>query len=199
MSLNKSVIGSPNITLRSDVTNSGAPFIRIVSTTNTSSYAMGITAGSSLLRISYNAGTTAVPGTTDVVTISSAGDVTVTNNISAISVASTGTINSVTDGNIVIDASLDQFATWIASFAANRTLQIGNLTNGRWVKVYMRNTNASSRIHTIQASTTLAGYGNVNLAASGGVSQTSITLSATTGTAVVFVGNVNGTFIGYFG
>jgi hypothetical protein len=62
-----------------------------------------------------------------------------------------------------------------------KTLQISNLTAGRMITVYLRNTNASARVVTIQASTTTSGYANVNLspATPGAASVVSVSLAAT--------------------
>jgi 2-keto-3-deoxy-6-phosphogluconate aldolase len=66
------------------------------------------------------------------------------------------------------------------------------------VTIYMRNTNASARVITIQASTTTSGYANVNLspATPGAASVVSVSLAATSGTAVVKLFNANGSICG---
>lgn len=106
--------------------------------------------------------------------------------------------SSTADATTTMDASLYQWGRWIANFTAARTLQISNLTAGRMVFVYLRNTNGtSSRAITINASTTAAGYAGVNMAVGGGAaSATSITLAITSGTACIWVANSDGTFIG---
>ena len=98
-----------------------------------------------------------------------------------------------------IDARQFTQAAWITSFAANRTLRIANLTTGRAVWVYLRNTNAAARTITVQASTA-ATYGNVNMspASAGAASVTGLSLAAGSGTAMVLVMNINGNIVGAF-
>jgi hypothetical protein len=94
-------------------------------------------------------------------------------------------------------------SSWIASFTAGRTLTISNLTDGKSIKIYIRNTNASSRQITIQASTTTSGHTNV--LCSRGIDTASVTaptaisiisLAANSGAATIWVANVGGTFVG---
>jgi hypothetical protein len=83
--------------------------------------------------------------------------------------------------------------------ATGVTVQFSNLTNGREVKLYVRNTNATARLVNFEASTTTSGFASVNLAPGnppGGASVSGITLSGSTGTAMVWVGNINGTIVG---
>lgn len=104
---------------------------------------------------------------------------------------------STSNATITVDASTYQFGIWIASFTAGRTLQVSNLTAGRWVKIYVRNTNGTARAITWQASTTTSGYASVNMSRGAGqTSVTSTTLAATSGTATVWIANVEGTFVG---
>jgi hypothetical protein len=84
------------------------------------------------------------------------------------------------------------------SFPAGMTLQISNLTQGRFVYIFIQNTNASARIITLTASTTTSGYAAPNFttaAGGGGVSTNTVNLAATTGCAVFFVTNVLGTIV----
>jgi hypothetical protein len=146
--------------------------------------------------------------TTEVMRINASGNVGINNNnpqtrlgvggeIRGQIFSNVGVTNNVTDANFTLDASTNQFATWIVSFGASRTLQVSNLTDGRWVKVYVRNTNSATRAITWQASTTTSGFANVNMSNGGGaVSVTSTTLAATTGTAVVWIANIGGTIVG---
>jgi hypothetical protein len=119
---------------------------------------------------------------------------------------STPSINSIThgnsssgiDGNVTVEADQHNLFAWIASLSAARTLFISNLTAGRMVTVYLRNTNATGRVITIQASTTTSGHANVNLSpsVSGGASVSVVSLAATSGTAVIRVFNANGNICG---
>lgn len=108
--------------------------------------------------------------------------------------------SSTADAAISIDASAVERYSHIASFTADRTVQVSNLTPGRELMLYLRNTNASSRIITIQASTTTVSHANVNLAPGAGTmgaaSVSTVTLAATSGTSVVWVANINGNIVG---
>lgn len=109
-----------------------------------------------------------------------------------------GNGNSTSNGNIIVSAASFTLYSWQASFTAARTLQVSDLTAGRMVTIYVRNTNASARVITIQASTTTSGYANVNLspATPGAASVVSVSLAATSGTAVIRVFNANGSICG---
>jgi hypothetical protein len=107
------------------------------------------------------------------------------------------------DGQYDFDAATTTVASWIANLTATRNLVISNLTAGRMAKVYVRNTNGSARQISVFASTTAAGHVAVNLAgnfvganAAGQVSATSVTLAATSGTAVITVWNAGGSLVG---
>jgi hypothetical protein len=110
--------------------------------------------------------------------------------------ASSGT----TDGNIIIDCSATERYYHVASFTADRTLYFNNFTPGKEVVVYLRNTNASSRTITVQASTTTSSHANVSLAPGAGTigaaSVSTVTLAATSGTTVIWVSNIDGNFAG---
>lgn len=106
---------------------------------------------------------------------------------------------STTSGTVVINASLVERFNYTASMATGVTVQFQNLTNGREVKLYVRNTNATARPVTFEASASTSGFTGVNLSPGnppGGPSVSGITLSGTTGTAMVWVGNINGTIVG---
>jgi hypothetical protein len=110
-----------------------------------------------------------------------------------------GSSSTVNETPITIDASQVQYHSRIASFTAARTVEVSNLTPGRWVQIYIRNTNASSRTITVSASTTTTGFSNVNLAVSttaGSTSAVSFSLAATSGTAVIWVANIDGDIVG---
>lgn len=108
--------------------------------------------------------------------------------------------SSTSDASVVVNAAATDLYCHIASFTADRTIQISNLTSGQEVKMYLRNTNASSRTITIQASTTEASYANVNLAPGAGTmgaaSVSTVSLAATSGTTVIWIANINGNIVG---
>jgi hypothetical protein len=119
--------------------------------------------------------------------------------ITATTYSVSGNSSTVNQTPVAIDASQVQYHSRIASFTANTTVQVSNLTSGRWVQIYIRNTNASARTITVQASTTTTGFANVNLAVSttaGSASAVSFSLAATSGTAVIWVANINGNIVG---
>ena len=107
--------------------------------------------------------------------------------------------SSTADAAISLDASSTERYSHIASFTADRTLQISNLVPKKEMTIYLRNTNASARVITIQASVTTSSFSNVNLApgtGSGAASVSTVTLAANTGTAVVWVSNIDGNIVG---
>ena len=95
-----------------------------------------------------------------------------------------------------MDASVASRGSWIADFTDDRTLDILNLTSGQEVLVYVSNTNGTARTITVRASTTTTGATNINFAREGAASVTGISLAISTGTAVFWVANINGTFVG---
>jgi len=102
------------------------------------------------------------------------------------------------DSDQTVDALEYELATWIAGFTQTRTLNVSNLTLGRKVMIYVRNTNGSSRTINVQASASASSFTPVNLAVgAGAVSATSVTLAATTGTSVITLFNVNNTLVGW--
>jgi len=112
-----------------------------------------------------------------------------------------GSDTTTTSGTVTIDALSFERFNYTASMATPVTVQFSNMTNGREVKAYVRNTNATARLITIAASTTTSGFTGVNLSFGsppGGASASGITLSGTTGTTMVWVGNINGTIVGGF-
>jgi hypothetical protein len=132
------------------------------------------------------------------------GDASITGdvNITGITTSTNFSISgekSTTDGNILVDASATQYYSHIASFTNNRSVLVSNLTPGRWVQIYIRNTNATARTITVQASGTDTSHTNVNLAlstTSGTTSVVSFSLAATSGTAVIWVANIDGDIVG---
>ena len=109
---------------------------------------------------------------------------------------SLGSYTSTTDGDETMDASVASRGSWIADFTDDRTLDILNLTSGQEVLVYVSNTNGTARTITVRASTTTTGATNINFAREGAASVTGISLAISTGTAVFWVANINGTFVG---
>ena len=110
-----------------------------------------------------------------------------------------GSDTTTTSGVVVIDALVYERFNYTASMATGVTVQFSNLGNGREVKLYMRNTNATGRPVSIQASTSSSGHTAVNLSTGslpGAASVSGVTLSGSTGTALVWVGNINGTIVG---
>jgi hypothetical protein len=83
------------------------------------------------------------------------------------------------------------------SFGAGMTLQISNLTQGRFMYIFIQNTNASARIITLTASTTTSGYAAPNFTSVGNglASTNTVSLAATTGCCVFYVTNVLGTIV----
>ena len=99
------------------------------------------------------------------------------------------------------DADTTTIASWISSFSATANLVISNLTAGRKVTVYVRNTNGTGRTLNVTASATTGGHVAVNMAgttanAAGAASGTSVALVANTGTAVITVWNAGGSIVG---
>jgi hypothetical protein len=102
------------------------------------------------------------------------------------------------DEDRTIDAFQSSLSAYTASFTATRTLRISNLIQGRMVTVYVRNTNGSSRTINVEASDTEEDFVSVNMSRGAGqTSVTSITLAATSGTAVITVFGANGEICGF--
>jgi hypothetical protein len=108
--------------------------------------------------------------------------------------------SSTSDASVIVNAAATDLYAHVASFSADRTFQISNLTSGQEVKIYLRNTNASARTITIQASATEADYANVNLAPGAGTmgaaSVSTVALAATSGTSLIYVANIAGVITG---
>jgi hypothetical protein len=109
-------------------------------------------------------------------------------------------LSSTADASVVVNASTTDLYSHVASFSADRTVQIANLTSGQEIRLYLRNTNASARTITIQASASEADYANVELAPGAGTmgatSVSTVSLAATSGTTVIWVANISGTIVG---
>jgi hypothetical protein len=110
---------------------------------------------------------------------------------------SAGSNSSTSTSNLTIDASTTQSMYWVASFAATQSLIINNLTQGRHVRVYIRNTNATQRHIIFSGSTTTSGHSGINMAVSvGGSSITTQPISATNGTMLAHIENIGGFIVG---
>lgn len=110
-----------------------------------------------------------------------------------------GSNTSTTSGVVTIDGALYDRFNYTASIATGVTVNFSNLTNGREVKLYIRNTNATARPINFAASSSDTGHTAVNLAPGnppGSASVSGITLSGSTGTAMVWVGNIDGSIVG---
>jgi hypothetical protein len=108
-------------------------------------------------------------------------------------------LNTATTGTLVVDASSTSYVIREASFGGNIGVDISNLTTGRSVFIYARNTNASARILTIRADIATT-YAAVILANRGTAAITTgaITLAASGGAVGVWVFNAGGTIRGSF-
>jgi hypothetical protein len=86
---------------------------------------------------------------------------------------------------------------WVASFTANRSLIINNISQGRQVRVYIRNTNATARTITFSGSTTTTGHAGINMALGGGIaSGASVSFVGSSGTAYATIENIGGFIVG---
>jgi hypothetical protein len=112
-------------------------------------------------------------------------------------IQTSGSNSSTSDANLTIDASLTQSMYWVASFTATRSLVVNNLTQGRQVRVYIRNTNATQRQIIFSGSTTTSGHGLTNMAVNAGAaSVTTQNIAANNGTMLATMENMGGFIIG---
>jgi hypothetical protein len=103
------------------------------------------------------------------------------------------TFSVTADANLTVDASLTQSVWWVASLTATRSLVVNNLTTGRHVKVYIRNTNGTQRQITFSGSTTTTGHAGINMAISaGGASAITQNIAASNGTMLAHIQNFGG-------
>ena len=121
----------------------------------------------------------------------------------SVDMANVNSVSSITgNSNQTVNASTNNKVYWEASLSTGRTLSVSNLTAGREVTVWMRNTGAQNTI-TIQASTTTSSYQSVELAdddTTNGAAISSFTCGDGTGTngiAEIHVINIGGEFIGH--
>lgn len=104
--------------------------------------------------------------------------------------------NSV-DANLQFNAAITQSMYWVASFTATRSLIIDNISQGRMVRVYIRNTNATQRQISFSGSTTNTGHAGINMAISaGGASATTQNIAGSNGTMFVTIENIGGFIVG---
>jgi hypothetical protein len=118
-------------------------------------------------------------------------------NASAI-IANVSSSNA-TSGSVTFDAGITQLGRWTASLdnTSTHNLLISNLTNGKSITVYARNTSAGSRTINCLASTTNSGHTVVNMSrGTGQTSVTSIQLANNTGTATFWFANIDGVIVG---
>ena len=169
-------------------------------TTGTYNFVTGTTATGNTKTI--NIGTNGASGSTTAISLGSSNGTTITFN-GTVSVAN-GTLtrtsnSSASDADATVDASLyDYYAYVQATSATARSINVSNLTAGKQITIYLRNTNAGTKLINILASLTTSGFAAVNMSKgdAGGTSVQSVTLAATSGTAVVTVFNINGVFGG---
>jgi hypothetical protein len=99
--------------------------------------------------------------------------------------------------NLTIDASLTQSFYWAAAFSATQGLFVSNLSTGRHVKVYIRNTGSLPKGIGFSGSTTTTGHTGINMAVNAGAaSVTTQPIVATSGTMVVWIENMGGFIVG---
>jgi hypothetical protein len=114
-----------------------------------------------------------------------------------LNIQNSGSNSSTADANLTIDASLTQSMYWVASFTATRSLVVNNLTQGRSVRVYIRNTNATQRQIIFSGSTTTSGHGLTNMAVNAGAaSVTTQNIVANNGTMIATMENMGGFIVG---
>lgn len=119
-----------------------------------------------------------------------------------ITAPTSGNASQATDADATVDASTVEYFAYLQNTSGTaRTINISNLTAGRKITLYLRNSNAATKVINIAASTTAASFASVNLSKgdAGGASATAVTLAVTSGTATVTVFNANGTIGGSIG
>ena len=112
-----------------------------------------------------------------------------------------GNATSTADADAVVNASTITFYSYIQSASGTaRTINISNLTAGKKVVLYLRNTNVATKIINIAAGTGVS-YSPVNMSRgnAGGTSVTSVTLAATSGTQKFTLFNAGGVIGGNIG
>jgi hypothetical protein len=110
-----------------------------------------------------------------------------------------GNASTTTDADATVDAATTSlYAYVIGASNATRSIFVTNLTAGRRIELYLRNIQLNPKIINIAVSTTTSGFVNVNMSKGdfGGTSQTGVTLTGSSGTAVITLFNANGVFCG---
>lgn len=114
-----------------------------------------------------------------------------------INAQSAGSKTSTADANLTIDASLTQSMTWIAAFTTTRSLIINNLTDGRQVNVWIRNTTAAIRQIAFSGSTATSPVPiSMSVGGTGNASISVQNIAASTGTMFVNVRTIASTTFG---
>jgi len=138
------------------------------------------------------------------------GDTTIGNDLyisgftTSTTYTSTGTLSSTsTSSTNTVDASTTQMYHHSASLNSSTTFQISNLTDGKYVYLYLKNNSASTApLIYITASETTSGYSAVYLSRSGSRAVTEFNIETQggsptrSGTAVVWVANIDGNLVG---
>jgi hypothetical protein len=105
--------------------------------------------------------------------------------------------SNTSDANLTFDAAITQSMYWVAAFTATRSLIVSNISQGRMVRVYIRNTNATQRQISFSGSTTTTGHAAINMAISaGGASATTQNIAGSSGTMFVTIENIGGFIVG---
>lgn len=105
--------------------------------------------------------------------------------------------SNTSDANLTFDAAITQSMYWVASFTTTRSLIVNNISQGRMVRVYIRNTNATQRQISFSGSTTTTGHAAINMAISaGGASATTQNIAGSNGTMFVTIENIGGFIVG---
>ena len=115
----------------------------------------------------------------------------------AMNQGTTSNFSNTSDANLTFDAAITQSMYWVASFTATRSLIVSNISQGRMVRVYIRNTNATQRQISFSGSTTTTGHAAINMAISaGGASATTQNIAGSNGTMFVTIENIGGFIVG---
>ena len=147
--------------------------------------------------------TSSSDGTLSVTATTGTGSVVLATNPS-LTAPTFGSASSITDADQTVDASTTTLFYWnTATSGTARTVNVTNLTAGRMVKIFVRNTGASTKAITFTASATGTAGGGVSMAgnfvganAVGQVGASTVTLAATTGATMVTIFNANSNFAG---
>jgi hypothetical protein len=109
-----------------------------------------------------------------------------------------GTGSSNVDADFTVDASSTTYFAYLQSASGTaRTINVSNLTSGRSITLFLRNSNVATKVVNIAASTTTSGFGTVLMSRGAGqTAVTSVTLAATSGLATIRVFNISGTIGG---